>query len=73
MNGDGYDDMIVGASDADPYGRDLAGTSYVIFGHNSNTSNSSSSYSDIDLASSTFTSSGIGFKVTVFLKIKCKI
>ena len=60
MNGDGYDDIIIGASDASPYGRDLAGTSYVIFGHSSN---NTSSYSDVDLASSTFTSSGLGFKV----------
>ena len=57
MNGDGYDDIIIGAYGADLY----TGTSYVIFGH-SNT-NSSYSYNDIDLASSTFTSSGIGFKV----------
>ena len=55
MNGDGYDDIIIGASEASPYNRDNAGISYVIFGHSSN--------SDIDLASSTITSSGIGFMV----------
>ncbi len=32
LNGDGYDDLIVGAPYADPDGRDGAGTSYVIFG-----------------------------------------
>ena len=36
----------------------------MIFGHNSN--NTNSSYNDIDLASITFTSSGIGFKVAYF-------
>ena len=61
MNGDGYDDIIIGAYVASPYGRYYAGTSYVIFGHSNN--NTNSSYNDIDLASSTFTSSGIGFKV----------
>ena len=59
MNGDGYDDIIIGAYSADPYSRSAAGITYVIFGHGS----TSRSYSDIDLASSTFTSSGIGFKV----------
>jgi len=32
VNGDGIDDLIVGASGADPGGRDSAGESYVVFG-----------------------------------------
>ena len=64
INGDGYSDIITVAIYADPYSRSNAGTSYVIFGHSSITNNS---YSDIDLASNTFTSSGIGFKVRIFI------
>lgn len=32
VNGDGFDDLIVGAFGADPNGNDYAGTSYVVFG-----------------------------------------
>ena len=32
INGDGIDDVIVGAYGADPYGRNYAGESYVVFG-----------------------------------------
>ena len=32
INGDGVDDLIVGAYDADPNGNDRAGSSYVVFG-----------------------------------------
>src|SRR6056297_345204 len=32
INGDGFDDIIVGALGADPYGRYSAGESYVVFG-----------------------------------------
>jgi Ca2+-binding RTX toxin-like protein len=32
VNGDGFDDMIIGAWGADPGGRDNAGQSYVVFG-----------------------------------------
>ena len=32
VNGDGFDDLIVGASGADPAGRTAAGQSYVVFG-----------------------------------------
>ncbi|MEO1211656.1 MAG: Calx-beta domain-containing protein, partial [Cyanobacteria bacterium J06638_20] len=32
INGDGIDDLIIGASGADPNGNDNAGTSYVVFG-----------------------------------------
>ena len=67
MNGDGYSDIIIGASNASPYGRSGAGTSYVIFGHNA----TNNSYSDIDLASNTFTSSGIGFKVNIKYILNC--
>ncbi|MCO4091568.1 MAG: hypothetical protein HEQ34_06395, partial [Sphingorhabdus sp.] len=34
VNGDGYDDLIVGALNADPNGRTDAGASYVVFGGN---------------------------------------
>jgi hypothetical protein len=32
VNGDGFDDLIIGASDADPNGND-SGASYLVFGH----------------------------------------
>ena len=32
INGDGIDDLIIGAYEADPFGRDRAGTSCVVFG-----------------------------------------
>jgi FG-GAP repeat/Matrixin len=32
INGDGFDDLIIGAADADPHGKTNAGESYVIFG-----------------------------------------
>ncbi|MBD2245217.1 FG-GAP repeat protein [Nostoc sp. FACHB-888] len=32
INGDGFDDLIIGASSADPNGNDRAGESYVVFG-----------------------------------------
>jgi len=32
VNGDGFDDLIVGAYDADPNGNNMAGSSYVVFG-----------------------------------------
>jgi hypothetical protein len=35
VNGDGFDDLIIGARDADPNGIDRAGQSYVVFGSNS--------------------------------------
>ncbi len=35
INGDGFDDLIIGASDADPNGQDRAGESYVVFGNSS--------------------------------------
>jgi Ca2+-binding RTX toxin-like protein len=34
INGDGYDDLIIGAPSADPNGRWNAGESYVVFGRN---------------------------------------
>jgi hypothetical protein len=38
VNGDGFDDLIVGAAGADPGGRDSAGESYVVFGKSGFTS-----------------------------------
>jgi len=35
VNGDGFDDLIIGASNADPNGMSEAGQSYVVFGSNS--------------------------------------
>jgi hypothetical protein len=35
VNGDGFDDLIIGASSADPNGISFAGQSYVVFGSNS--------------------------------------
>ena len=32
VNGDGFDDLLVGAPEASPYGRTFAGESYVVFG-----------------------------------------
>ncbi|NCC53328.1 MAG: choice-of-anchor D domain-containing protein, partial [Spartobacteria bacterium] len=32
MNGDGFDDLLIGAQDADPYGRNGAGETYLIYG-----------------------------------------
>ncbi len=32
VNGDGYDDLIIGAQSADPNGQSVAGESYVVFG-----------------------------------------
>ena len=34
VNGDGFDDLIIGAIRADPNGKDRAGESYVVFGDN---------------------------------------
>jgi hypothetical protein len=55
VNGDGADDVIVGAQYADPQDRTNAGISYVIFGY------SATSFNTVDL--STFVSGSAGFKV----------
>jgi Ca2+-binding RTX toxin-like protein len=33
INGDGYDDLMIGAPGADPAGKSSAGSAYVVFGH----------------------------------------
>jgi hypothetical protein len=53
INGDGISDVIVGASRADPSGRNYAGTAYVIYGK-------SGGLTDVDLLSLTATQ---GFKI----------
>ena len=35
VNGDGIDDLIIGAASADPRGATYAGESYIVFGHSS--------------------------------------
>ncbi|BDI18127.1 hypothetical protein ANSO36C_39290 [Nostoc cf. commune SO-36] len=35
INGDGFDDLIIGANGADPNGQNNVGESYVVFGNNS--------------------------------------
>jgi hypothetical protein len=56
VNGDGIDDLVVGASVADVQGKADAGTSYVIFGHSAATA-----FNTIDL--STFNTGSAGFKI----------
>ena len=57
INGDGIDDFIIGAQNADPNSRSNAGAAYVIFGR-------ADGWSDIDLASSTdFVSGTTGFRI----------
>ena len=59
INGDGIDDFIVGAQNADPNSRSDSGAAYVIFGRAAG-----STWSDIDLASSTdFVSGTTGFRI----------
>ena len=40
VNGDGFDDLLIGAHDADPNGNNQAGESYVVFGHSGHFSRS---------------------------------
>ena len=57
INGDGIDDFIIGAHEADPNSRSGSGAAYVIFGR-------AAGWSDIDLASSTdFVSGTTGFRI----------
>jgi Ca2+-binding RTX toxin-like protein len=53
FNGDGFDDVIIGAPDADPDGNTDAGSAYVIFGK-------ASGFGDIDLAN---LSAADGFRI----------
>ena len=59
VNDDGVDDILIGAPGADGNRRTNAGAVYVIFGRKNRL------FHDIDLASVSFTASGIGFKVSV--------
>jgi hypothetical protein len=56
VNGDGAGDVVIGANGADPQSRSLAGASYVIFGHNTDTA-----FGTIDL--SLLVSGSIGFRI----------
>jgi hypothetical protein len=60
FNGDGYGDVIIGATRYDgPGGRTDCGAAYVIFGHSAATT-----FTNIDLASLTSSSSSQGFRIT---------
>ncbi|MDB9524582.1 cadherin domain-containing protein [Oscillatoria sp. CS-180] len=48
INGDGIDDLIIGAERADPNGNDRAGESYVVFGGSGVGSNGSFNLADLD-------------------------
>jgi hypothetical protein len=56
MNGDGSNDVVIGAFKADPQSRSDAGVTYVLFGHSNATS-----FGTINLAA--FSSGSAGFKV----------
>jgi hypothetical protein len=56
VNGDGADDVIVGASTASPADRSRAGACYVLFGHSNATA-----FTDIDLVN--FQSGQTGFRI----------
>jgi hypothetical protein len=57
VNGDGADDLIIGASRADPLLRSTAGITYVLFGHSAATA----AFGTIDLSS--FSSGSTGFMI----------
>jgi hypothetical protein len=60
INGDGFQDVLLGANLFDgPSGRTDSGAVYVIFGHSNATT-----FTDIDLAALTSTSSSQGFRIT---------
>ena len=61
VNGDGFDDIIIGAPRADSYNRSSAGESYVIFGK-------SSGFIDLDLGNLDG-SNGFKFLAKIFLTI----
>jgi hypothetical protein len=56
INGDGVDDVVVGAMFASPLSRSAAGITYVIFGHSSATA-----FNTVDLAN--FMSGGSGYRI----------
>ncbi|MBE9101024.1 Calx-beta domain-containing protein [Vacuolonema iberomarrocanum] len=58
INGDGIDDLIIGAANADPNGNNLAGESYVVFGNDQGFA-PSLNLSDLD-GSNGFVINGIG-------------
>ena len=51
VNNDGFDDILIGARDADPNGNDSAGESYIIYGRASSSSNSGQPISTFELSS----------------------
>ena len=61
INGDGYSDIIIGALNADPGGRSLAGEAYIIYG---NTTLSDIDLSVTDTTYSSYFSNSKGFRVS---------
>ena len=62
FNGDGVDDILIGASGSSSNGKTVNGVSYILFG-------SKISFSDIDLSVTSLSSTGQGFKVTARNKL----
>ena len=60
VNGDSYDDMIIGARNADPGGRTDAGEAYVVYG---NATLSNIDLAETDTTSPTYFSSARGFSI----------
>ena len=58
INGDGIDDLIIGAEDADPNGNDRAGESYVVYGNSPPALDLNGNEADIDFTT-TFTGSAV--------------
>jgi len=67
INGDGYGDIIIGASASSPFSRSSAGMAWVIFGYSSTT------YADISISSPS-SYQGKGFMVrNLLLHIDCTV